>query len=79
MRTHDAELRRHPVGAVPYFTYSEGDNNYIVYCEDARSLLAKITTIESLGFSKDVFWSLGRQDPELLDALGTRYRGIRNK
>jgi len=36
-------------------------------------------TIESLGFRRAVFWSLGRQDPELLEVLGKRYRGIGNK
>lgn len=64
---HGAELERHVEGSVPFFTYTRDRTEYTVYYEDAESLMEKLVVMEPLGFDRVVFWSLGRQDPELFE------------
>lgn len=69
VRIHQADILRDPNGNVPYFTFTEGGSRHTVYYEDAESLMEKIIALDSLGYRDIVFWSLGRQDPELLSRL----------
>ncbi|GJL79246.1 MAG: hypothetical protein NPINA01_22350 [Nitrospinaceae bacterium] len=62
---HGVKLERETVSKVPYFSYRTGTERGTVYFEDAHSLKIKIEHIKSLGFETIVFWSFGRQDPEL--------------
>lgn len=66
---HGALLERDTTSQVPFFSYKTNDESGIVYFEDAHSLKIKIERIQSLGFKKVVFWSFGRQDPQLISQL----------
>lgn len=66
---HGAKLERETSGQVPFFSYPSNNKKGIIYFEDARSLKMKIKRIKTLGFKNIVFWSLGRQDPELTSQL----------
>lgn len=71
-RSHGARLLRHADGGSPYFTYTAADGPHTVYFEDAESILDKLGALERLGFERVVFWSLGREDPQILAQLAVR-------
>ncbi len=66
---HKALLEREATSQVPFFTYKTIEVSGMVYFEDALSLKIKIHRILGMGFGKLVFWSLGRQDPQLVAEL----------
>lgn len=66
---HKSLLKRDKTSQVPFFSYKINGDSGVVYFEDATSLKIKIYQIHSLGFNKIVFWSLGRQDPQLASEL----------
>jgi spore germination protein YaaH len=66
---HGAQLERETISQVPFFSYQTNDESGMVYFEDAHSLKIKIERIQSLGFKKVMFWSFGRQDPQLTSQL----------
>lgn len=67
-----AEIGREGNSDVPAFHYSVNGETHAVYYEDARSLMKKIDAITALGYPAVMFWSLGHEDPALLDALARR-------
>ncbi len=62
---YGAQLKREVSSQVPFFSYRTNTASGIIYFEDAHSLKIKIDRIQSLGFNKVMFWSFGRQDPQL--------------
>lgn len=69
IKRHDIKIERETESGVPFFSFSENGNAYKVYYEDAHSLSIKLQGIRSMGFKSVVFWSLGRQDPGLVEQL----------
>ena len=63
-----ASLKREAEGT-PFFRYEGKDGAHTVYFEDAESVLLKVSWLEELGYNSVVFWSLGREDPELLSRV----------
>ncbi|MFY9269251.1 MAG: glycosyl hydrolase family 18 protein [Candidatus Manganitrophaceae bacterium] len=68
-RMYEAEIDRDPNGKTPYFSYTKEGERHTVFYEDAVSLLEKVSTLHALGYERIIFWSLGRQDPELFSRL----------
>lgn len=66
---YGAPLERDTTSQVPFFSYQTNNESGTVYFEDAHSLKIKIERIKSLEFKKVMFWSFGRQDPQLISQL----------
>ncbi|MEK6748566.1 MAG: glycosyl hydrolase family 18 protein [Pseudomonadota bacterium] len=61
----NAKSFRADVSNVPYIKYKENGKQFTAYYEDSISILTKIKTIHALGYTNIMFWSLGREDPQL--------------
>jgi spore germination protein YaaH len=59
-------------GGTPFFRYDGKDGPHTVYFEDAESIVTKVSWLEELGYERIVFWSLGREDPDILPRLARR-------
>lgn len=71
---HGAPLERESTSQVPFFSYQTNTGRGTVYFEDAHSLKIKIGRILELEFNKVMFWSFGRQDPELTNELKAQFK-----
>ena len=56
----------------PYITYQRDGESRIAYFEDAESLRRKLRRIGRRGLGRAIVWSLGREDPAIFPAGGSR-------
>ena len=75
LQEHQIAVQIDPRGQTPYFEYSDGNTNYTVFYENAASLMSKMNGILKQKLAGVVFWSIGRQDPALIQQLS----GTENK
>jgi spore germination protein YaaH len=68
LSANKAALKRDAEGT-PFFSYEAKDGPHTVYFEDAQSLMAKVSWLQEMGHDRVVFWSLGREDADLLPGL----------
>jgi spore germination protein YaaH len=68
LSANKASLQRDAEGT-PFFSYDGKDGSHTVYFEDAQSVLAKASWLQEMGHDRVVFWSLGREDADLLPRL----------
>ena len=57
----------------PYFYYSDGLNDHVVWFEDGRSIAAKLALIPEYGFQGIGYWNLLRPFPQNWLILNTQY------
>lgn len=64
----------HEIALSPYLTYTEDDENYIVYYENARSIAYKLEYVNQLDLAGIAIWALGYEGNtrELWDMIGSK-------
>lgn len=66
-----AEIFYDRTDQTPYFRYSEGGNEHIVFFEDTRSISAKLALLPEYGLRGGLYWNLMRQNPQNLISINT--------
>lgn len=69
LQQHQIAVKIDPRGQTPFFQYSENNVEYTVYYENAASIMSKMDGILKQQLAGIVFWSIGREDPALLQQL----------
>ncbi|OGY18623.1 MAG: hypothetical protein A3F04_01255 [Candidatus Chisholmbacteria bacterium RIFCSPHIGHO2_12_FULL_49_9] len=59
-----------PEAQTPYFIYENDGQTHEVWFENAKSVEAKVSLADRLGFGGVTFWRLGGEDPEVWEKLG---------
>jgi spore germination protein YaaH len=70
-RKANVSVAREGSDQIPHFNYFAPGGPARVYFEDASSIEVKLELVERLGFESVVLWSLGREDPEILQRSGS--------
>jgi spore germination protein YaaH len=65
-RAANVSVAREGEDQIPHFDYFAAEGPATVYFEDASSIEVKLALVERLGFESVALWSLGREDPDIL-------------
>ncbi len=69
---YGAEVLYDEISGAPFFYYSDGAKDHVVWYEDARSLYARFELIEKYGLKGGLYWNLMRQNPQNLALIASQ-------
>lgn len=67
-----AEILYDSVSEAPFFYYTSGGSEHVVWYEDARSLYARFRLIKRYGLKGGLYWNLMRNNPQNLALIASQ-------